>query len=431
VLRPLAPLLACLAALLLAACGSGGSDGADRPAPQPQIGVKGADEETADEVAAYPQFATKNTPRVGGADPIADAAAIARATFPGGGPGQRPRAVSLVDADDWRAGLVASALVGAPLRAPVLLSDGDELPAASEAALEELDPRGSREAGNAQVIRVGDVARPEGRRTTDLRGRNPAALARAVDSFLAATQGKSSDRVLIVGQDAPEYAMPAAGWAAKSGDPILFAERNRLPPETRAALSAHQQPKIYVLGPERAVGDRVLRELRRLGNVTRIAGSDPVRNAIEFARFTDGTFGWGVVDPGHGLVFASQSRPLDAAAAAPLSASGKYGPLLILPSAGQLPAPLREYLLDIQPGYDEDSDPVRGVYNHGWIVGDEGAVSVPVQARIDELLEISPVREQRPEEPEEGTSTTSTTPTTTSTTPTTTSTTPARTTTAP
>ena len=88
-------------------------------------------------------------------------------------------------------------------------------------------------------------------------------------------------------------------------------------------------------------------------------------------------------------MFATTQRPLDAAAAAPLSASGTYGPLLLLTAANALPAPLQDYLLDIQPGYDED--PVRGVYNHGWLIGDEGAVSVDVQARIDALLEIQPV----------------------------------------
>ena len=55
-----------------------------------------------------------------------------------------------------------------------------------------------------------------------------------------------------------------------------------------------------------------------------------------------------------------------------------------------LPRPLQEYLLDVQPGYDDD--PVRGVYNHGWIVGDEKAISVDVQSRIDALLEIQPVQ---------------------------------------
>ena len=59
------------------------------------------------------------------------------------------------------------------------------------------------------------------------------------------------------------------------------------------------------------------------------------------------------------------------------------------PAPDALPAPLQDYLLDIQPGYD--TDPVRGVYNHGWMIGDESAISVDVQARIDALLEIQPV----------------------------------------
>jgi hypothetical protein len=47
------------------------------------------------------------------------------------------------------------------------------------------------------------------------------------------------------------------------------------------------------------------------------------------------------------------------------------------------------FLLDIRPGYR--TDPVRGFYNRGWIIGDENAISVDVQARIDALLEIQPV----------------------------------------
>ena len=100
-------------------------------------------------------------------------------------------------------------------------------------------------------------------------------------------------------------------------------------------------------------------------------------------------FGWGVVDPGHGLVFARADRALDAVAAAALSAHGSYGPLLLVGGAQRLDAELEQYLLDIRPGYR--SDPVRGVYNHGWIVGDDRALGLAAQARIDELLEITPV----------------------------------------
>ena len=34
---------------------------------------------------------------------------------------------------------------------------------------------------------------------------------------------------------------------------------------------------------------------------------------------------------------------------------------------------------------------MRGVYNHGWLMGDESAISVDIQSRIDALLEIQPV----------------------------------------
>ena len=147
---------------------------------------------------------------------------------------------------------------------------------------------------------------------------------------------------------------------------------------------------VSALGPAAAVSDKVVKQLGELGDARRVSGADPVANAIAFARFSDGSFGWNVVDPGHGLVFATTQRPLDAAGAAPLSASGSFGPLLLVTSANALPAPLQDYLLDIQPGYDQD--PVRGVYNHGWLIGDDAAISVDVQARIDSLLEIQAVK---------------------------------------
>jgi hypothetical protein len=178
--------------------------------------------------------------------------------------------------------------------------------------------------------------------------------------------------------------MPAAGWAAKSGQPVLWTTKDSLPPETREAIRAHERPRIYVLGPEEAVAAGVVSELEKLGPTKRISGPDPVSSAIAFARYSDGAFGWNVVDPGHGLVFVNAERTLDA-----FSGAGQFGPVLLVDDAAALPVPVQEYLLDIQPGYDED--PVRGVYNHGWLMGDEAAISADVQSRIDALLEIQPV----------------------------------------
>jgi hypothetical protein len=384
--RPICAALLALA-LLLAACG-GGSDPTTDDAPQ--VGVKGEEEEATTDLG-FPAFATKNTTRVGGADPIADAAAVARAVYPSVEQDQRPRAVALVDVDDWQAGVAAAALFADPIGAPVLLSDSGELPGATSGAIEALAPTGSKEVGNAQVIRVGDVPEVEGRETTDITGKDGAELAARIDATISSARGRTSDRVLVVASERPELAVPAAGWAAKSGDPVLFTGKDALPAATKQALRRHEQPRIYVLGDEQVVSEKVFRELRKLGTARRIEGTtDPVQNAIDFAKYADGTWGWNVRDPGHGLVFVNASRPMDAVAAAPLSATGTYGPLLLHTGKPELDRRLESYLLDIQPGYDRD--PVRGVYNHGWIIGDEKAMPIAVQSRIDALLEITKVQ---------------------------------------
>jgi hypothetical protein len=297
--------------------------------------------------------------------------------------------VVIVEQSDWRTAISAAQLMSRPLQAPILFSDGGELPESSAEALEELAPSGAEEAAGAQVIRIGEAAAPENRRVTDVAGESSASLAQNIDRLQAAAAGGPSDAIVVAPADRPEFAMPAAGWAAKSGDPVLWALEDSLPDETRQAIERHRRPRIYVLGPEEAISDSVLRELERLGRTRRISGPDPASNAIAFARYADSRFGWGAVDPGHGLVFANVGRTLDAAAGAPLSATGKYGPLLLLDEATALPDAVQGYLLDIQPGYDED--PVRGVYNHGWLMGDEAAISADVQSRIDALLEIQPV----------------------------------------
>jgi hypothetical protein len=372
-------------ALAAAGCGGSGKGGLGVGPKEPQVGATGA-QATAATQLGFPSFATKNTTRIGGADPAADAAGVSRAVFPATSPDTRPDAVALIDARDWRAGVAGAVLAATPLRAAILLSNGRNLPAASAEALRALAPKGAQAAGGAQVVRVGDAAIPPGLRTTQVTGRDPFALARALDAFQAAARGSSSDRVVVVSADDPAYAMPAAAWAAKAGDPVLFVRRDAIPADTRAALLAHNQPHIYVLGPPAAISDRTVTELEALGSVKRIGGPDPAASSVAFARYIDPNFGWGVVDPGHGLVFARADRPLDAAAAALLSASGSYGPLLVVGAPDALDRSLEQYLLDIQPGYSKD--PVRGVYNHGWIVGDDRAISVAMQSRIDSLLEI-------------------------------------------
>jgi hypothetical protein len=263
--------------------------------------------------------------------------------------------------------------------------------AASQDALGALAPTGSKEAGNAQSSAS---ATSRGRRAAGRRRhrRRPFALAHALDAFSAAARGRQSDAVVDRVRRRPGYAMPAAAWAREVGRPVLFVPAQRHP--GRDARRADRPPQAADLRARAARDDLrdVVTALGKLGHVTRIGSGDPVRSSIDFARFTDGRFGWGVVDPGHGLVFAASDRPARRGAAAPLSASGHVRPL-ILRLATPTPRPARRRLPARHPaGYRKD--PVRGVYNHGWIVGDDSAISVAVQSQIDQLLEITRVAVQ-------------------------------------
>lgn len=362
-------------------------DPAAAPAPRVVIREQPAAEETGD--LGFPAFATKNTTRVAGDDPAADAAAVALAVYPSTGDLPGPDAITLVDADDWAAGIAAAVLTAAPVNAPILLTEAGEVPELSAEAAGALAPRGSKATGGDEAFAIGAAAVPDGIEALELEGGSPAEIAAEIAKLRSRLAG-APDHVVLLSDSEPALAMPAAGWAARSGDPVLYLEGDTVPKATRAALEDLEGVAAYVLGPQSAVSKKAFAEVRKLtSTATRIGAEDPVENAIEFARYAAGSFGWDINDPGHGLVLANADRPLDAAAAAPLSASGTWGPLLLTDDPKTLPEPLRNYLLDLKPGYLED--PTRAVYNHAWIIGDTEALSIGLQAQVDELAEVTQV----------------------------------------
>ena len=370
----------------------GGSE--ESPAPAPRI-VVDEQQPAAAEDLGFPAFATKNTTRVAGPDPATDAAGVALAVFPSTGGVKRPIAASLVEDDDWPAGLAAASLVAEPIRAPILVTGSNEVPDVTVDALEALAPTGSAKTDGKQIFTIGSATAPRGLLTQPVSGSNPAEVAAEVDRLRQKLTGTRPRHILLASSEQPAFAMPAAAWAARSGDPVLFLERRAAPKPTLDALRRHKGVPTYVLGPPSVISDKVLEAVRKVApSVERIdAKEDPVENAIAFARYASGSFGWDINDPGHGFVIASASRPLDAAAAAPLSASGSWGPLLITEDAAHVTAALRGYLLDVKPGYL--GDPTRAVFNHVWVIGDQGAVSVGFQSQVDDLVELVQIRSGR------------------------------------
>jgi hypothetical protein len=384
--------IALLSVALLGGCSLGDDEGR-----APALGVEAQDDQGAKQLG-FPAGATRNTIRVGGADAVADAAGVASALFPATSSSDRPTAVVLVDSEDWQTAIAAAVLAGPPIGAPLLLSEGDDLPAVSDDTLQRLDPKGSDLSKDAQIIRIGQgVARPDGFKTAVVQGEDPFERAAAIDRFVSAARGKPSADVVLYSADSPEWALPAASWAARSGDAALPVRRNSIPAPVRRALAGHEGANVFLLGPPSVISDAVERELRDrklAGSVNRIAARTPVETAIAFARYEKGDFGWGVVVPGYNFAVANLDRPLDVAAAASLATRGVFAPLLLTDDAEELPRPLEAYLLSVQPGYEDD--PGQAVYNRAWILGDDKAISVDEQARIDATTELIPVQSNAP-----------------------------------
>jgi putative cell wall-binding protein len=380
-------------AVLVVGC-STGDDDESRP---PQLGVKASDEQAAEKLG-FPSTATRNTVRVGGSDAVADAAGVAGALYPATGDADRPTAVVLVDQDDWATAIAASVLVGRPIGAPILFTDDGDLPPVTKDVLDRLKPKGSDLSKDAQVIRVGpEVARPAGYKTALIEGDDEFERAASTDRFFSAARAKPSGDVVLFSAGSAEFAMPAAAWAARSGDAALPVRRNSVPAPIAKALREHSRPNVFVLGPESAISKQVVTQLEKqklARTVRRIEGPNPVENAIAFARYEKGDFGWGVVVPGYNFSIANTTRPADAAAAAALATRGVFAPLLLTDDAAKLPPKLEEYFLSVQPGYEDD--PAQAVYNRAWVLGDDKAISVEQQATVDQLTELIPVQTNAP-----------------------------------
>ena len=167
-------------------------------------------------------------------------------------------------------------LSGDPVRAPILLSDRDEVPEETATALEALRPEGSSETRDARVFRIGDATAPDNLRATDVSGGDPAVIAAEVDRLRAELVDRDPDNILLASTEDPAFAMPAAAWAARSGDPVLFVERDNVPQATKEALKRHEDVPAYLLGPDSVASEKVVKEVEKLvPAVQRIEGENP------------------------------------------------------------------------------------------------------------------------------------------------------------
>ena len=342
----------------------------------------------------FPAAATRNTTRINGSDPADISVAATLAAYPTSGPGSPPAAVTVANGDQWQAGVVAASLSAAPINAPILLAPDGRLSTSGENALAQLDPLGSPDTEENKVFTVGQVAPIDGFDAKRVTGSDFADLAVNVAELRTEITGEEPAHIVVVSMDEPAYAVPAATWSARSGDVVLYTKKDTVPKSTIDYLSDkdHKDIPVFVLGPADAVSADAIEDLSKASTaVERVPGDDPVTAAVELARFSSGTFGWNLNDPGHGFTIVRDDEPLAAIAATSLSTGGTWPALLLTDDSDKVPEVVNDYLLDIKPGYIDD--PTRAVYSRIWIIGDEDDIDVNQQARLDdaaELIEIDP-----------------------------------------
>jgi hypothetical protein len=288
--------------------------------------------------------------------------------------------------------VAAATLSARPVNAPIILAPDGTLSEDGEAVISDFDPQGSPLTGEAQVFAVGKVAPPGGYETSNVNAKDSASLAVKVAELKASLTGGPPNAFVVVSSEEAEYATPAATWAARSGDVVLYTGKDEVPAATLNFLKkkANKDVPVFVLGPTDAVSADALAQLKKVAaSAERVGGSDPVSAALELVRFSSGSFGWNLNAPGHGYLIARADRPMDAIAATALSTGGTWPALMLTDSSDKLPEDVLDYLLDVKPGYE--SDPTLAVYSHVWIIGDESLIDINQQALIDDSVELAPV----------------------------------------
>lgn len=230
------------------------------------------------------------TDRLAGGDRIETAVRVAHAAYPDG-------ADTAVIA---QAGDFPDALAAAPLarqrRAPVLLTDSDELSSQTRQALDDLGVSTAMIVGGPAAVSE-DVAEQLGQEvdTVDrVAGENryetAAAIARRIDAAQGSTIGELQRRRTAFVANGARFADALAASSPASSQanpfPILLTHQNRLPEATRQAISDLNIQRTFVLGGPAAVAPEVEEQLRgepEFVNVTRLGGDNRTDTATAIA----------------------------------------------------------------------------------------------------------------------------------------------------
>ncbi|KOR89017.1 hypothetical protein [Paenibacillus solani] len=340
-----------------------------------------------------PWSATKNTIRLNTSDPVDAAVLTSKTLWQSTSDHSRPQSVILVDPADWSIAAVSTKLTQLS-EGPLLFVNHDRIPKETLEELRRLKPRGVENNKGIEIITVGPISEKVLQELDELNYKvehiavkEAAKAAAVIDQYAAKVTGKLSEAVIVGTMEHPDYTLPAVSWIVHQPETLLYVSEKDVPEETIQALEKRQgDAHIYVIGPYKAVSRSVEQKLQKYGKVTRISGSNPVENAIHFAKFKDaGTgFGWGIQRAGYSFSITTSESPVLSIAAASLSHMGRHAPLLYTERNG-VSHPVVKYIESIQQPSTEPT--METLNNHAWIIGDEHNLTTKLQSELDEILD--------------------------------------------
>ncbi|MEB1807318.1 MAG: cell wall-binding repeat-containing protein [Bacillaceae bacterium] len=338
-------------------------------------------------------FNTKNITRLPSDEPLELSIMTSQMIWPATHEENQPGTVILAPLESWQLSLASLNLVHHPNDGPIFYTENGVIPDRVITEINRLQPKGN--VAGTQVMVMGTVNDGELDKLVDFKVDQTteieaAAFANEIDQIYAELTHGTPNGVIISSMDkeAMLHSIPAGSWISHMSEPVLYVTHSELPQETIEALERRNgDAEIYVLGSEDIISQEVVKQLEEYGTVTTISADTPVELSIEFAKFKDRTtnFGWGVNQPGHGLMIASTASPELAILAAPFAHLGKHAPMVWL-EEGEITDEWYDFLTLLKPMFD--LEPTEGPYNHAYLLGTTDVVSYQTQGIIDEKLEI-------------------------------------------
>ena len=204
----------------------------------------------------FPAFATKNTTRVAGADPVADAAGVALAVFPSTGGVEGPAAVTPGRRRRLgRRGSPRRASTAPPVGAPILITGTDDDPRPHRATrCARLPRRAPRRPTASRSSRSASATAPRGLETRRVTGDDPAEIAAAIDRLRQKLTGDQprAHPARELRRSRRSRCRPPPGRRARATR-CCSSAKDSAPKPTLDALRRHKGVPVYVLGPR--VGD--------------------------------------------------------------------------------------------------------------------------------------------------------------------------------